>query len=61
MSNSTVPPKKEGVRYPLVDNLLQQVTFFSHLTISSLHCAVPTSHVIVLFSHLVVPLLFFHI
>ena len=27
------PPKKRGVRYPLVDNLLHQVTFFSHLIV----------------------------
>ena len=35
--------------------------FFSPLMISSLYYAVPTSYVIVLFSHLTVPLLFSHI
>ena len=55
------PPKKKGVRYPLVGNLLHQVTFFSHLTVPSSHYAVLTSHVTVLFSHLVAPLLFSHI
>ena len=59
-SNSTVPPlKKKGVRYPLVGNLLYQVTFFSRLIVSSSHCVIPTSHVTVLFSHYAVPLLFF--
>ena len=53
--------KKGGVRYPLVGNLLHQVTFFSHLTVPFSHYAVLTSHVTVLFSHLVVPLLFSHI
>ena len=58
------PPKK-GVQYPLIDNLLYQVTFFSHLTVLSSHCAIPTSHVTVFFltfgdsffffSHLTVP------
>ena len=33
--------------------------FFSHLAIPSSHCAVPTLHVIIFFSYLVVPLLFF--
>ena len=60
-SNSTVPPKKGGVWYPLVGNLLHQVTFFSHLTVPSSHCALPTSHMTVLFSHLVVLLLFSHV
>ena len=59
------PPKKGvgggGLRYPLVGNLLIQVTFFSHLTVPSSHCAVPISHVTVLFSHLVVLLPFSHI
>ena len=36
------------------------LTFFSHLTVLSLRCAVPTSHVIVLFLHLVVLLFFFY-
>ena len=36
-------------------------TFFSHLTVSSSHYVVPTSYVTVLFSHLVIPLLFSHI
>ena len=30
--------------------------FFSHLTVSSSHCTVPTSYLTVLFSHMVVPL-----
>ena len=58
-SNSTVPQKRGRVRYPLVDNLLHQVIFFSYLTVSFSHYAVPISHVTVIFSHLVVPLLFF--
>ena len=33
--------------------------FFSHLIVLSLYCAVPTSHVTVLLSHLMVPLFFF--
>ena len=58
------PPKK-GVQYPLIDNLLYQVTFFSHLMVLSSYCAIPTSHVTVFFltfgdsfffsSHLTVP------
>ena len=44
-SKSTVPPLKKGVQYLLVDNLLYQITFFSYLTVPSLHCVVPTSHV----------------
>ena len=60
MGNSTIPPlKKRGLRYPLVGNLLHQVTFFSHLTVPFSHYAVLTSHVTVLFSHLMVLLLFF--
>ena len=51
--------KKKGVQYPLVGNLLHQITFFSHLTVLSSHCVILISHVIVLFSHLVVPLFFF--
>ena len=51
--------KKKGIRYPLVGNLLYQVTFFSHLTVSSSHCTIPISHITILFSYLVVPLLFF--
>ena len=47
------------VRYPLVGNLLYQVTKSSHLIVSFSHCAVPISHVIVLLSHLVIPLFFF--
>ena len=48
-----------GVWYPLVDNLLYQVTIFSHLMIpSSSHCVVLISHMTVLLSHFVV-LLFF--
>ena len=40
MGNSMVPKKKGGaVSYPLVGNLLYQVTFFSYLMITSLHCA----------------------
>ena len=34
------------------------LTFFLHLTILSSYFALPTSHVTILFSHLVVPLLF---
>ena len=49
------PPKKGGVRYPLVGNLLHQVTFFSYLTISFSHCTVSILHMTVLFSHLMVP------
>ena len=55
------PLQKKGVQYPLVGNLLYQVTFFSHLMVPSSHYAVPTSHVTVLLSHLVVSLLFSHI
>ena len=57
--NSTVPSFFFGVRYPLVGNLLYQVTKTSHLMVLSLHCVVITSHVIVLLSHLVVLLFFF--
>ena len=54
-------PKKGGrVRYPLVDNLLHQVIFFSYLTVSFSHYAIPTSYITVLLSHWVVPLLFSH-
>ena len=54
-------PKKGGrVRYPLVDNLLHQVIFFSYLTVSFSHYAIPTSHITVLLSHWVVLLLFSH-
>ena len=41
------PPLFLGVRYPLVGNLLYQVTKTSHLMVSSSHCAIPTSHVTV--------------
>ena len=61
MGNSTVPPKKMGIWYPLMGNLLYQVTFFSQLTVPFSHYAVLTSHVMVLFSHLMVSLLFSHI
>ena len=41
------------VQYSLVSNLLYQVTKTSHLTIPSLHCAIPISHLTILLSHLV--------
>ena len=53
------PPQKGGVRYSLVGNLLYQITFFSHLMVSSSHWAIPTLYVTVLFSHCAVSLLFF--
>ena len=40
--NSTVPPFF-GIRYPLVGNLLYQVTKTSYLMIPSSNCVIPTS------------------
>ena len=59
LGNSIVPPLFSGIRYPLVCNLLYQVTKSSHLTFLSLNCAILTLHVTVFLSHLMVPFLFF--
>ena len=53
------PPFFGGVQYPLVHNLLYQVTIFSHLIVSSSYCVLLTSHMTILLSHFVVSLYFF--
>ena len=59
MGNSSVPPPFfGGVWYPLLNNLLYQVTKISHLMVPSSHCVVRISHITVLLSHSVVPLFY---
>jgi len=58
--NSIVLPENKGVWCPLVGNLLLSY-FFLTLIVPSPHFAIPTSHVTVIFSHLVAPLLFSNI
>ena len=52
------PPFFWGVWYPLLSNLLYQVTKISHLMVLSSHCVVLISHITVLLSHSVVPLFY---
>ena len=53
------PPFFLGIRYPLICNLLYQITKTSHLIVPFSHCIVLTSHMTVLLLHSAVSLFFF--